>query len=355
MVLASLRNPASGVYVLQRICECADRVNLDLLERAWRQVAERHPQLRSMIQVDGADGWSQQVNPVSATLWRELDWTAGNPNQLSAFLRDDAERGFRFEDGPPVRFTLIQTSQGSILVWTAHHVLLDGRSILIVWRELFAIYDSLASGSEAQLPDAPDFGDHLDWLEEQDLAPSADYWRRQWQGITQTTGYVVDRIRSAGAATESGYAKESVRLSEAATQRLWDFAAEHSVTMSTLIMGAWALLLSRYSGLNDIVFGVTRDCRHSPVPRAEEMVGLFINTVPVRVTVDPHVPMAAWLKEIRAAWVGMRPHEHTPLDKILGWSNFRPECLPSTRWWCTITSPHRRRLTNLRAAGSAES
>ena len=328
MVLASLRAPSSGVYVLQRICECSDRLNLGLLQRSWKQVAWRHPALRTSIQINGSDAWSQRCDPDPEISWREMEWPATDPGRLSAFLREDSERGFGFEDGPPLRFSLIQTERGSILIWTVHHALLDGRSILIVWRELFAIYDTLSGDAEATLTAPADFAIHLDWLQQQDFSQSAPFWRRQWEGVTETTGYVIDRIRSACPSTEAGYAKALVQLDKNLTEHLTNFAATHENTLNTVILGAWALLLSRYAGRTDVVFGVTRDCRHSSVPRAEDMVGLFINTLPFHISVAPETPLLVWLRKIRAQWIEMREYEQTPLNAILRWIGLPPGTPP---------------------------
>ena len=342
MVLASVRAPSSGVYVLQRISECRDRLDLGRLKESWKRVAARRASLRTAIHVDGGTH-GRMIAPVAEIPWREVEWADHVPERLFAFLAEDAERGFAFENGVPVRFTLAQTSQGSILIWSVHHALLDGRSVLIVWRELFAIYDSLSAGSEASLAEPQDFSAHLDWLELQDRSRAESYWRRQWQGVTETTEYIVDRIRLAGSQTESGYAKEAVAMSEPLTRQLRACAAERAVTLNTLIQGAWALLLGRYSGRQDIVFGVTRDGRRSSVPWAEQMVGLFINTLPFRVAV---------IREPRS-WIGLRTS--APIGWRCATSNilrstrftdgaaFRLEYRRSTQWSSTITNPRQRR------------
>ncbi len=113
----------------------------------------------------------------------------------------------------------------------------------------------------------------------------------------------------------------AIKLSEELTARLHGFAETNGITLNTLLQGAWALLLSRHGGEEDIVFGATRACRKSSVDGAESMVGLFINTLPVRARVSADAPVVPWLQDLRKQWVDMREHEHSPLIKVQGCSD----------------------------------
>ncbi len=328
MVLASLRAPRSGVYVLQEILELTEDLNAELLASAWRQVAERYPPLRTSIIVSGHDHPLQRVSENPPTSWLTLDWSGTPADQMedrfAEFLRLDWERGFNFDDGVPLRLTLIRASEHSHkLIWTVHHVLLDGRSLAIAWQEWFEIYDALRRGEQVRLPEAKAFSEHLDWLKRQDLDKAEAFWRQYFAGLSETTDYVVDRVHLEGVrpahSPQEGFGKHKVQLSEELTSALWNFAERHNLTVNTLVQGAWAILLARYSDRSDVVFGAPRAGRRSSVADAGRMVGVLINILPLRIAVPPHASLLPWLKQIRERWIALREYEHTPLDKIWEW------------------------------------
>jgi amino acid adenylation domain-containing protein len=328
MVLASRQAPRSGLYVIQDVCESVQDLDMELLKSAWRSVAQRHPALRAgFVTAAGSELW-QRVNEEPEISWQELDWTAvaphEKPHRLAAFLRRDRERGFEFDAGIPMRFALLRMPEHSgILIWTVHHALLDGRSLAIVWREWFAFYDALPRGEQIRLADAAPFRAHVEWLQRQDLAGAEQYWRQRYAGISETAESVADRLRRPANGPD-GFGKEGVCLSAEETSALWDFASRHGITVNNLVQGAWAVLLSRYSGRPDVVFGVTRAGRHSSLANGGEMVGLLINTLPFRIAVDPGAALAPWLRQIGEQWAGLRQYEHTPLERIREWSGLPP-------------------------------
>ena len=328
MVLASRQAPRSGLYVIQDVCESDRALDTESLRSAWRSVAQRHPALRtSFVSAAGGELW-QQVDEEAEIPWQELDWTGVEPDQradrLAAFLRQDSERGFAFDAGIPMRFALVRMPEhSSILIWTVHHALVDGRSLAIVWREWFAFDDALPRGEPIRLADPAPFRAHVEWLLRQDLGEAERYWRQRYAGSPESTEYVVDRLRRPADGAD-GFGKQGVNLSAEESNALWELASRHGVTVNNLVQGAWAALLSRYSGRPDVVFGVTRAGRHAEVADGGEMVGLMINTLPFRITVDPGSSLAPWLRQIGEQWAALRPHEHTPLEKIREWSGLPP-------------------------------
>ncbi len=304
MVLASLRAPRAGAYIVQDICDTSEEFDCTRLMTAWDTVAQRHPALRSLI--DSA-ALSQRPVPDPAVSWQELDWSGLDPRasdcRLEAFLREDWERGFDF-DGVPIRFTLIRRARGSTLLWTAHHALLDGRSFVAVWREWFEIYDGVEpAGKPAHKVETPP------------RETPEHFWRGYLAGLTGTTGYVVDRIGGPRPAT--AFARQQLRISPEIATGLRALAGRLDVTLNTLVLGAWALLLSRYSGRMDVVFGVTRSLGPGPI-------GLRINTLPFRVAVHPDDPLSGWLKQIRERWIALRDYQETSLATLYEWSGLSP-------------------------------
>lgn len=328
MVLASLRAPHAGIYVIQDVCELAEDVDADRLWRAWRMVAQRHPALRTSIEFKEGYPVSAALHDDPPILQQDLDWTGlsavEQERKLAEFLGQDRERGFDLHAGVPVRFTVLRRSrQSSTIVWTTHHALLDGRSYLIVWKEWLTLYDAFVRGEELVLPQPADTegGDPM--------PPGAEqHWRTCFDGLSQTTDYIVDRLRpTSGDSWEEPVAKESIQISEESTRQIREFARSHDISVNNLVQAAWALLLSRYSGRTDVIFGVTRAGRGSG-PGERDKVGLFLNTLPLRVAVTAETTVVPWLKQIRSHWEAMREFEHTPLEQIVHWSGLPPGMPP---------------------------
>ncbi|GJL50631.1 MAG: hypothetical protein NPIRA01_18580 [Nitrospirales bacterium] len=203
-------------------------------------------------------------------------------------------------------------------------MLLDGRSIRIVLQEVFKVYESfLEQRYELDVPEPRPFADFIQWLGDQTFINSETFWRNNLNGFATPTP-----IPLAGPSLHQQprvyKSTEEQVLSLEVTSSLEHFSHIHHITLNTLIQGAWAILLSRYSGEDDVVFGVTRACRKSSLLEADGMVGLFINSLPFRVQISPHQLLLPWLKSIRAFNVELREYEHTPLSHIHSWSEVNP-------------------------------
>ncbi|HTS77444.1 MAG TPA: amino acid adenylation domain-containing protein [Bryobacteraceae bacterium] len=324
-VLASLRAPRSGAYVIQHVCETPGVFEVPLLQEAWRIISNRFTVLRSTIDVDR---FELKVQDEPRFEWVDWDWRRLDPEsreaRLQEFLRDDRARGFAFGAEIPVRFAFIRTTaDSSIIIRTNHHALLDGRSYIIVWREWLACYEKLAAGESVDLPEpCLDISEEPGALREDAAAES--YWRERLPAPIETTGFIRDRWLD-NAPSRRRYARESASLTEAETNEIWDYARRHQLSVNIQVMGAWALALSRYSGRRDVVFGVTRSCRRESNADA---VGMFINTLPFRISASPGDLLGPWLNQIRADWRALRDFEQSPLDDIRRWSGLAPGASP---------------------------
>ena len=296
-----------------------------LFLRAWQRVAERHPILRTRFRWEGiAEPIQEVVDRVEIPV-EKFDWRAlaeGERRQkLQALLDHDRDRGFDLGEVPLMRLTVVRNSESEWRVlWTFHHALLDGRSFPVVLREVFACYESCVHGKDAALPPARPYRDYIDWLRTFDHEAAKPYWQQILAGFRAPTPLVVARERDTAQGAGPDRGAHEIRLPVALTAALRVRAREASVTLNTLLQAAWALLLHRYSGESDIIFGATRACRKSALGGADDMIGLFINTLPMRVNIDPEFELVPWLRRLRAQQVALREFEHTPLVKVQGWS-----------------------------------
>ena len=326
MLFHSLYGSQSGVNIEQFVCALHEDLKISFFKQAWNRVVQRHPILRTSFHFEGIKEPLQNVHRQVTLPFEEQDWRGLSATQqedkLKSYLQVDRQRGFQLTEAPLMRLALFRVAESDYhCVWTFHHVLLDGRSFPIVFQELFAFYEAFCQGKDLQLEQPRPYRDYIDWLGRQDFTLTERFWRSRLSGFTVPTPLTVDRTHQLKLSkVDDGYGVQDVRLSETVTSTLQSLAIQHQLTFNTLVQGAWALLLSRYSGEEDVVFGATRACRRSALEGAESMVGLFINTLPVRVSVSDEMPLIPWLKELRSQWIDLRGYEHTPLVKIQGWS-----------------------------------
>ncbi len=362
MLFHSLYAPASGVDIEQIVCTLPEPLEAELLEQSWQQLVRRHPILRTSFRWENLDEPVQEVHargncPVTVEDWRDLP-AQDRQERLDSYLRRDRAQGFALDHLPLMRVALFRLAGNEYrLIWTFHHILLDGRSFPLLLNELFEIYEALERGQTPALDPSRPYRDYIDWLQQQDFSAAQPFWQHLLRDFSKPTPFVVDKrigdetarpdIPSSNSAQrgeypstppplggkegglpldERTYEVQHRHLSATLTATLQQVAHQHQLTLNTLVQGAWALLLNRYSGEPDVVFGATRAGRRLALggEGTEEMVGLFINTLPVRARLSPEASILSCLKALRAQSVVVRQFEHTPLIEIQKWSEVSP-------------------------------
>jgi Condensation domain/AMP-binding enzyme len=326
MLFQSLLAPGSGAYIEQLLCYLDEVVDDAALRQAWVTVIRRYPVLRTNFRWADRDEPQQEVHGEVDLPWQFLDWSAiaeaEQEARLAEFLKADRGRGFDLTHAPLLRLTLLRGGEGnSRLIFTFHHALLDGRSFALLIREVFTQYEAFRAGREVTLEPPRPYRHYIDWLQEQDFSKAEGFWRNALKGFTAPTPLVVDHVSATDRKTGIRKGDQEIRLSAEVTSAIRALAEANDLTLGTIVQGAWSLLLARYSNEAEVVFGVTRACRRSTVEGAEAMVGVFINTLPMRVRVDPETTLVPWLKELRAQSIALRAYEHTPLEKVQRWSD----------------------------------
>ncbi|WP_437334473.1 amino acid adenylation domain-containing protein [Sorangium sp. So ce394] len=326
LLFHSLWEPGDGAYVEQVTCRLLGALDAGAFRRAWEAVVQHHGVLRTTFAWEGADEPLQIVRRPGAATALEIeveDWRgAGAEEQLArvaARLESDRARGFDLARGPLMRLALLRVDDDAhVVLWSHHHLLLDGWSAALVLQDAFSAYDALRAGRAVALPARRRYREYIAWLRGRDARGEEPFFRRALAGFGAATPLPLERPAPAEGAT--GYGTAAVSLPEPVTARLQRFAQQHHVTSSTLVQAAWALLLSRTARTDDVLFGVTVAGRSAPLPGIESMVGLFINTLPLRVAVPPAATVAAWLRDLLRATTELGPHEHTPLAEARAFS-----------------------------------
>ncbi|MET0231736.1 MAG: condensation domain-containing protein, partial [Rhodanobacteraceae bacterium] len=312
-----------GIDIEQIVISLAEPFDLARFESTWREIQTRHAILRTRFRWNDVAAPRQEVLasapiPISVVDWRYLPHDEAEA-RFASHLSADRTRGFDLAAAPSMRLFVARLPADSTRVlWTFHHALLDGRSFAIVLREWFAVHDAPAGGEMPTFAPARPFRDYIAWRRTLDMAAAEAFWREQLAGFHAPTPFGIDGLPKEHSADAFG-ARE-VRLDRAASDRVRAAAARENVTVNTLLQAAWAVLLRRYGGESDIVFGATRAGRSFGFDDAGEMVGLFINTLPMRVAIDDSAPVATLLRALREQQAALRAYEHTPLAAVQGWS-----------------------------------
>jgi amino acid adenylation domain-containing protein len=329
MLFHTLREPNASLY-FQQALYALEAPDIAALERAFRRVVERHPVLRTSFHWEDLENPLQVVHrnaelPVERQDWRTLP-PAEREARLLAFLEADRRRGFVLSEAPLMRLALLrQTDDTYQLVWSHHHLLLDGWSLPLVLRELFASYEAFRRGRDLDLPRPRPFRDYIGWLREQDLGKAETFWRQYLGGADLPTPLPLDRGAGRPAARDDWFDSRLRTLPADLTASLQAFARAHQLTLNTLVQGAWALALSRYAGRPDVVFGAIVSGRPPALEGVEAMIGMFLNNLPVRVRIRDGARLVDWLRELRDAQAELQQFEYTPLVAVRSWSGLPPD------------------------------
>jgi amino acid adenylation domain-containing protein len=306
MLFHSISAPASDLYVQQLSCRLRGPLDLAAFRAAWEVVVQRHAVLRTAFAWRGLPEPLQVVGE-QVKLPLEILEGASIPELCSA----ERLAGFDLGRAPLMRIKLVRLGDAEWhLVWTWHHIILDAWSVPIVLEELFALYEG-----RSDLEPIRPYKDFVAWQRSRDLTEAQAFWRKTLDGVQEPTPLGID-VPSAN----SGYALEFLEIPDAEVDALRETARQSRLTINTLVQGAWALLLSRYSGRDDVLFGTAVSGRPPDLAGVERMVGLLINTLPIRMHVPPQQRLGAWLEDLQQLQAETRRYEHAPLIEIQGWS-----------------------------------
>ncbi|MEH2284581.1 MAG: amino acid adenylation domain-containing protein [Nostoc sp.] len=330
MLFHTLYAPESEVYFEQLLCILQGELNRAGFVQAWQQVVARHPVLRSSFYWEEIEKPLQMVSKQVDFPWEELDWrhlTADEQQQsLGDFLASDRQKGFDLSQAPLMRFTLIQLEEYTYqFIWSHHHILFDGWSMQIILKEVLAFYEADRRGEHLRLIPSRPYREYIEWLQQQDITQAKNFWQKNLQGFETP-------ISLTGNREEGIYNEQTFQLSQTVTEKLQYAARQHHLTLNNLVQGAWALLLSRYSstsltinsGESDVVFGATVSGRPPTLVGVDSMVGLLINTLPIRVKVTGKAELLPWLKHLQTQAFEQEQYAYYSLAEIQRLSDVPP-------------------------------
>jgi amino acid adenylation domain-containing protein/non-ribosomal peptide synthase protein (TIGR01720 family) len=327
MLLHTLLEPGTGLYYMQDRYRIDSELDAQRFAQAWQAVIARHEALRASFCWNVGEDMLQVIHKPGNTPIEYLDWSeiygAEQEPKLQALLKSEREAGFDLLNQAPFHLRLIRV--GAARYWfmmSNHHILIDAWCRSLLMNDFFEIYTALGEGREAQLAVAPRYRDYIAWLQHRSLAQARQWWKTNLQGFERTTPIPSDRPFLREHAGDSGgmiVGDRYTRLDARDGARLRELAQAHQLTINTFAQAAWALVLRRLSGERDVLFGVTVAGRPVEMPEMQRTVGLFINSIALRVKIpDDHqrCSVRQWLSALLDSNMQLREYEYLPLVSI---------------------------------------
>ena len=307
----TLESTQTDIYVSQLSCQLQSGVEIDAFRPAWQATIDRHPALRTTFTCEDLKSPKQVVHSQVSLPWRTLDKRTAPPDTISweELLNDERKMGFDVTQAPLMRFALIRTHDETYkFVWTIHHLLADAWSANLVLKEVTANYETLREGGAIKALPAPPHSRLIAWLRDCTFEARDEFWSDRLKPFIKATPLGID-CRCDG----EGHYRVIKQLPDV---MLGDAARRVGLTANTLLMGAWAIVLSRLSGDQGVLFGTTVAGRPPTIEGIDKMVGLCINTLPTSVSVDATAELVDWLSAFQRDLAAEREHQHFPLARI---------------------------------------
>lgn len=326
MLFHSVYDPDAGDYVVQLSAELADGIGATHFRQAWEAALRQHAILRTLFLWEGRETPLQLVLRQAKLPWAELDWTdvpaADRDHRLAELLDADRRRGFNLAQAPLLRVTIIHLAAARRhAVVSFHHILLDGWSFASLLEEIAENARALAGGRPPAFRPRQPFRNYIDWLGNQRRGDAEAYWREQLAGLTEPT-LVATKRGTEG--ERPSYARLTMRLPADATAALGACGRARGLTLNTMVQGAWTLLLARHADTDEVIFGGTVSGRPPTLAGIDLTLGMFINTLPVRIAVAEGQHFGDWLGALQSAQLQAREYDHCALTDIQGWAGLPP-------------------------------
>lgn len=317
-----------AAYFVQMSFHLTGTIDPSLVEHSLQLLMNRHDALRTVFDHEKLDRLVQVVLKERKADFcyfdlRGLD-SMSQEERLSSFREKDQQRSFDLKKDVLIRAALFQlTGDQFEFIWSFHHILLDGWGVEKLRVEYAMIYDCLSQGKPIALAPAQQFKTYIQWLEKQDREASRAYWKEYLRGFSQATGLPVTVV----AGSAPGYGEQHLHIDRQKTARLKQLAARAHTTVNTLLRTIWGVLLCKYNGVADVVFGTIVSGRPPAISDVENIAGLFINTLPVRMQLDPDLSFSAALQNVHASAVRSQSYQYAPLAEIQADSELRQRLL----------------------------
>ena len=318
----TLRSDDPALYFEQVRADLEGELDVAVLKDAWVRTFERHAALRTVFVWQGLDAPLQVVRSTVEIPWVEIDLRSTSADDIDRVLSElceaEKQQGIDLSRAPTSRFLLARVGESAWhFVWNFHHISLDGWSVVRVFNEAVDAYLT----PEVEPPEPPAFKQHVEWLMRHDAAETEEFWRERLAGFESATPIRFGRIDDGA---EFALGRLEFDLTRNETADIVEFARNSRVTVNTLVQAAWSIVLGRYSGEGDVVFGVTMAGRPAELDGVEDIIGMFLSTLPMRIEPESEMPIDDWLRSVQTQQLEMLAHQHSSLADVHRWSDIAP-------------------------------
>ena len=313
----ALADPSSYAYFVQIGCQLSGNISVEKLENSFREIIARHGILRTVFREDLAEVPLQLILADGIVDFRYINASEKEKKEQEEFIRQlresDKEEGFNLSHGPLVRLIIIKLAENSYYqIWSNHHINLDGWSTNAVLHEFKLLYNLADNQESLKTKSHPKFSRYISWLDGINREESKVYWRDYLSGY-ENKAALPSNSKLKGKSDVRNY---DFTIDEATTQKLTELSMNERVTLNTLIQCAWGVLLSKYNNTNDVVFGSIVSGRPTQLEGIQEMIGVFINTIPQRISYTDQMTFSELLNKVQRSFVQGENHHYLNLAEI---------------------------------------
>lgn len=315
---------------LQLHCILNGKLDFPLFEQAWQETIQLHPALRTSVHWEDIEKPVQIIHPQSVMSCSHEDWRdlseVDQDTKYKEYLKADKDRGLELSKAPVSRIILIKMSNTKhVLLWSCHHILLDGWSSAIILKDVFAYYDALCKGENYVPETTPSYRSYLGWLKRKDPAAAETFWKDSLNEYKRPS--LVSSVVTSSNGNDAKFDNHVFLVSAEKTHQILAFLRQQRITLNNFMLAIWGTVLGSICGSDDVVFGTTVSGRSGAFPGIDRMAGLFMNVLPVRLKLNPEQRIGEWLKSIQTKQVNSSGFEFINLDQINSWTNW-PGHLP---------------------------
>lgn len=324
MLYQTLASPGDGTYTIVVSYRLKGALDVPRFVDAWQAVVNHQPVLRTSFDwVDRTEA-VQIVHPHAPVEWRQEDWRqieqASHLERLQQLLEAEQRRGFDLSRAPLLRLTIIRCGDDvHEVVLSHHHILMDGSCKPILFTQVFAAYEAMVAGRPVTLERAQPFRRFVEWVREQPMDEAEAFWKNALQGFGAAS--TLWPSGPAPATTQTSYGEHRTRMDLDGSNALRAFGRSRRLTLGSIVSGVWALALARCGHTSDVVFGTSVNVRPPDLDGIDAMLGLFINTLPVRARLEPQRTVVDWLAQLQRDMAAAREFRGAALSAVLRWSD----------------------------------
>ncbi|MCY7909667.1 amino acid adenylation domain-containing protein [Bacillus inaquosorum] len=319
MLFHSLLDEATRSYFEQASFDLQGELKIDWFKASLERLFEKYAVLRTRFY----SGWNDTPLQIVYKTQKPQIYFADlrdieehrREDKIAAYQREDKAKGFDLTRDPLMRIAIFRMEDRKYhLIWSFHHIVMDGWCLPLITKEVFEHYSALQEGRETEPPSAAPYSDYIEWLDRQDQGAAKRYWSEYLEGYKGETRLLHKTPQHEQ--KEYAYANVICQFDHEQTKQLQQIANQHQVTLNSLIQTLWGVLLQKYSGSGDVVFGSVVSGRPAEIPGVEQMIGLFINTIPVRIRCDEDSSFAEAMQMVQQKALTSQAFDTYPLYEI---------------------------------------